>query len=174
MLRKMYLVSSPDHFHHKKTAKQITTNKLPTTTTSIENKNANNNNNHKNRAPRNKRQKKNKKRRVSKKLHPYDKWLMTRKKIKETGVRREALIKEIANFLERVLPKHTPFQQQQLPVTEKEPITETSVQTSPLPPRRLEEEEEAVAVLPSTSSSPSDDTIVFETPKKKHETIKRN
>ena len=53
----MYLVSSPDHFHHKKTAKQITTNKLPTTT-SIENKNANNNNEHKNRATCNKRQKK--------------------------------------------------------------------------------------------------------------------
>ena len=89
---------------------------------------------------------------------------MTRKNIEEAGVRREALIKEIAKFLERVLPKHTsPLQKQQLPVTEKEPL-ETSVQTPP--PRRLEEEQ-TVAVLPSTSSSsPSDDTV-FETPKKK-------
>ena len=101
---------------------------------------------------------------------------MTRNKIEETAVRREALIKEIAKFLERVLPKQTtPFQKQQLPVTEKKPL-ETSVQSPQ--PRRLEEEEETVAVLPSTSSSsPSDDTV-FETPQKKrslkHETAKRN
>jgi len=167
MLRKMYLVSSPDHFHKKSTKKQRLA-QLPTTTSIKNNKNANNNN-HKNRATRHKRQKKNKKKRVSKKLHPYDKWIMTRKKIEETGVRREALIKEIAKFLERVLRKHTsPLQQQQqkLPLTEKEPITETSVQTLP-PPRRLEEDE-VVAVLPSTSSSssPLGDTV-FETPKKK-------
>ena len=86
---------------------------------------------------------------------------MTRKKIEETDVKREALIKEIAKFLGRVLPKHTPLQQQ-LPITENEPL-ETSVRT---PPRRLEE---TVAVLPSTSSSsssPSGD-IVFKSPKKK-------
>ena len=90
---------------------------------------------------------------------------MTRKKIEEAGVRREALIKEIAKFLERVLPKHTsPLQkQQQLPITEKEPL-ETSVQTPP--PRRLEEEE-TVAVLPSISSSSPSGDIAFETPKKK-------
>ena len=85
---------------------------------------------------------------------------MTRKKIEETDVRREALRKEIAKFLERVLPKHTPLQQQ-LFITEKEPL-ETSVQTPP--PRRLEEE--TVAVFSYTSSSPSGD-IAFETPKKK-------
>ena len=163
----MYLVSSPDHFH-KKTTNRLA--QLPTTNnTSIKNKNAN----HKP-ATRHKRQKKKRRGRVSKKLHQYDKWIMTRKKIEETAVRREALIKEIAKFLERVLPKQT-LLQQQLPVTEKEPL-ETSVQTSP-PPRRLEEEEEAVAVLPSTSSSsPSGDTV-FETPKKKrslkHKTAKK-
>ena len=87
----MYLVSSPDHFHKKTTTtKQLA--QLPTTTC-IKNKNAN----HK-LAPRHKRQKK--KRRISKKLHPYYKWIMTRKKIEEPDVRREALMKETAKLLE--------------------------------------------------------------------------
>ena len=30
--------------------------------------------------------------------HPYDKWVMFRKKVEETDIKREALIKEIANI----------------------------------------------------------------------------
>ena len=79
---------------------------------------------------------------------------MFRKNIEETDLKREAVIKEIAKFLGRVLPKNTTFQQ--LP-TKIEPL-ETSVRT----PRRFEEE--TVPVLPSTSSPSSD--VIFETTKK--------
>jgi len=49
------------------------------------------------------RKKKNNKRRVIKnnnkrRVHPYDKWVMFFEKIEETNVRREAMIKEIADF----------------------------------------------------------------------------
>lgn len=72
-----------------------------------------------------------------KKLHPYDKWIMMRKKIEEKDVKREALIKEIARFLERVLPAPLPIKDEPL---------ETSVR-------------------PKVEAIPSD--VVFETPKRK-------
>ena len=86
MLRKMYLVL-PDHTEqHAQPAKK----------------------NNKTSHTRHKRKKN--KRRITQKLHPYDKWVAYRKKIEETDVRREALIKEIAKFLVRLLPKITPLQ----------------------------------------------------------------
>ena len=133
----MYLVS-PDHFSDTK--------QLAHPPTSIEKKAS-----HKP-APRHKR--KEKKRHVTAKLHPYDKWVMTRKNIKETDVKREALRKEIAKFLGRLLPKHTPLQT--FP-TKNEPL-ETSVRTT----RHLEKE--TVPLRPSTSSPSSD--VLFGTPKK--------
>ena len=70
------------------------------------------------------RHKRKKKRHVTEKQHPYDKLVMFRKKIEETDMKREALIKEIANILGRVLPKNKLLQK--LP-SKNEPL-ETSVQ----------------------------------------------
>ena len=53
--------------------------------------------------------KRKKKRQVIEKQHPYDKWFMFRKKIEETNMKREALIKEISEFLGRVLRKNYHF-----------------------------------------------------------------
>ena len=49
--------------------------------------------------------------RKNKKDHSYDKWVKFRGKIQETNVQREALIKEIAKFLRKVLPTETVQQQ---------------------------------------------------------------
>ena len=49
-------------------------------------------------------------RHVTEQPHPYDKWVMFRKKIEETNVERETLIKEIAKLLGRVLPKKAPLE----------------------------------------------------------------
>ena len=58
--------------------------------------------------PRHKHKKK--KTRVIEKLHPLDKWIAYRKKIEESAVKRETLMKEITKFLGRVLPKNAPLQ----------------------------------------------------------------
>ena len=84
----MYLVS-PDDF-------RITT-QLAQPPTSIKKKKTS-----RKQPPRYKRKKK---RHVTEKRHSYDKWVMFRKTIEETDVKREALIKEIAEFLGTVLPK---------------------------------------------------------------------
>jgi hypothetical protein len=47
----------------------------------------------------------------NKKQHSYDKWVNFREKIQETNVQREALIKEIAEFLRKLLPTDTLHQQ---------------------------------------------------------------
>ena len=110
----------------------------------------------------NPRHKRKKKTHVTEKQHPYNKWVMTRKKNRGNQCETRGSDKRICKFFRRVLPTNTVLQQ--LP-TENEPL-EKSVRT----PRRLEEEEEeeeTVPILPSTSpSSPSGD-IVFETQKKK-------
>jgi hypothetical protein len=49
--------------------------------------------------------KKSRKLRLKKQQHPYDKWVRFRERIRETNIKREALIKEIAEFLRKVLPK---------------------------------------------------------------------
>ena len=46
-----------------------------------------------------------------KQQHPYDKWVRFREKIQETNIKREALIKQFAEFLRKVLPKDKSHQQ---------------------------------------------------------------
>jgi hypothetical protein len=46
-----------------------------------------------------------------KKQHSYDKWVRFRERIQETNINREALIKEIAEFLRKVLPKDKSHEQ---------------------------------------------------------------
>ena len=52
-------------------------------------------------------------------MHHYVKWVTFREKFEETNVEREAMIKEIAEFLKKVLPKYalhhrTPFPRQRV------------------------------------------------------------
>jgi hypothetical protein len=42
--------------------------------------------------------------RQNKKQHSYDKWVKLRERIQETNVKREAIIKQIAELLRKVLP----------------------------------------------------------------------
>ena len=93
----MYLVSH-DHFH--KTTKQLA---QPSTSIKKKKEKVIHKSN-----PHHKRKKKT---HVTEKQHSYHKLVMFRKKIEETDLKREALIKEIAKFLGRVLPKHTTLQQ---------------------------------------------------------------
>ena len=75
----MYLDSS-DNFHY--TAQPPPTNEKKKIGRKLSLRNKRNNNN----------------RRVTEKQHPYDKWVMYREKVEHTDVKREALIKEIAEF----------------------------------------------------------------------------
>jgi len=88
----------------------------------------------------------NKNTRKNKKHHSY-KWDKFRKKIQETNVRREALIKEIAEFLRKVLPTDT---------LHPSVIGKQS-------PRQVEKD--IVLVFPSSSSTGDD--VYFWTPKKR-------
>jgi len=50
-------------------------------------------------------------------VHPYVKWVKFREKFEETNVRREAMIKEIAEFLKTVMSKYTLHQRDPSPET---------------------------------------------------------
>ena len=71
--------------------------------------------------------------------HPYDKWVRFRERIQETNIKREALIKEFAEFLKKVLPKDKSHQQEQEQVIPKIELLEQT------PQRRFE--------VPSTSDT---------------------
>jgi len=78
MLRKMYLVSA---------------DKFTKPSTSVENKNS--------LEPPLRKNKRVLKNNNKKRVHPYDKWVKFREKIEEVNVEREAMIKEIAEFLKK-------------------------------------------------------------------------
>jgi len=92
MLRKMYLVPA---------------DKFTQPPTSVENKNS--------LEPPIRKKKGVLKNTKKKRVHPYDKWVKFREKIEETNVEREAMIKEIAEFLKKVLPKYALHQQEPSP-----------------------------------------------------------
>jgi len=50
-------------------------------------------------------------------VHPYDKWVKFSEKTEETNVRRESMLKEIAEFLKKVLPTYALHQQDPYPST---------------------------------------------------------
>lgn len=141
MLRKMYLVT-PEHFRGTEIKKQLA--QPPTAPVKKKNEVSHKLASH---------HKQKKKRHVRENLHPYDKWVMMRESLEEKDLKREALIKEIAKFLGKVLPKNVPLQT----FPTKNEHLETSVRAPEIP------------VLPSTSasSSPSTSDVIFETPKKK-------
>ena len=97
------------------------------------------------------------KKRVKQKQHPYDKWVKMRHEMREADINRKALIQNIANFLQKVLPGNAPVKSKIIKpdFTEHPPspmhTDTTSVWASP-------------ASLPSTSHE-----IIYETPKRSEE-----
>lgn len=101
MLRKMYLVSADDKFQNKHPA-----------------------------APSYKKIKTKRRRlplRQKRTQRPYDKWFKSREQIKEQNVKREALIKQFAEFLSKVLPKNMSQQQQVGALAAVPPFTQGNI-----------------------------------------------
>ena len=94
--------------------------------------------------------------RQNKKQHPIDKWVKFRERIHETNVQREAIIKQIAELLRKVLPTDT-LHQRVSPKRDRSPSLK-GTQT----PQQVEKD--TVLVLPSPSST--GDNVYVETPKK--------
>jgi len=99
---------------------------------------------------------------VTEKRNPYEKWFKFREKLLETDVKREAMIKEITEFLRKLLPKiksHQHF----FPKIDSSIIGEQtpSIISEQTPRRRFERE--TVPVFPSTSDTGDD--IYVETQK---------
>ena len=92
--------------------------------------------------------------RKNKKQHSYDKWVKCREKIKETNVQREALIKEIIEFLRKVLPTDT-LHQNVSPKIDPSIVGKQS-------PRQVQKD----TVLIFHSNSSTGDEIYVEAPKK--------
>ena len=69
-------------------------------------------------------------------MHSYDKWVKFREKIEETNVEREAMIKEISEFLKKVLHKYALHQQ------DPSPSTASFVKIKDADESEIEEEEE--------------------------------
>jgi len=84
--------------------------------------------------------KKTKKRKLplkNKQQHLYEKWVRFRERIRETNFKREALIKEFAEFLRKVLPKDK-TQEHVIPKLEVVSEESLSKQTSFPPPQRFD------------------------------------
>jgi hypothetical protein len=94
--------------------------------------------------------------RQNKKQHPYDKWVKFRERIHETNDQREAIIKQIAELLRKVLPTDT-LHQRVSPKRDRSPsLIDTQI------PQQVAKD--TVLVLPSPSSTGDD--VYVETPKK--------
>jgi len=94
--------------------------------------------------------------RQNKKQHSYDKWVKLRERIQDTNVQREAIIKQIAQLLRKVLPTDTLHQR----VSPKRDRSLSFIGTQT--PQQIEKDTELV--LPSPSSTGDD--VYVETPKK--------
>jgi len=101
--------------------------------------------------------------RPNKKQHSYDKWVKFRERIQETDVLREAIIKQIAEMLRKLVPTDTLHQR----VSRKRDRSPSFIGTQT--PQQVEKD--TVLVIPSPSSTGDD--VYVETPKKLLPNLKR-
>ena len=91
------------------------------------------------------------KKRVIQKQHPCDKWVKMRHEMREADINRKALIKNIANFLQKVLPGNVPVKSKII----KPDYTEHPPSPPEHPPSPIHTDTTSVwaspASLPSTS-----------------------
>jgi len=100
--------------------------------------------------------------RVKQKQHPYDKWVKMRHEMREADINRKALIQNIANFLQKVLPGNAPVKSKIIKpdFTEHPPSTPDFTEHPPSPIHT-----DTTSVWPSPASLPSTShEIIYETP----------
>jgi len=104
------------------------------------------------------------KKRVKQKQDPYDKWVKMRHEMREADINRKALIQNIANFLQEVLPGNAPVNSKII----KPDFTEHPPDFTEHPPSPIHTD--TTPVWPSPVSLPSTShEIIYETPKRSEE-----